>query len=123
MSTAAMTTTPPMPTPAGTGRSHLVAGTRLTGDLTVPGLFELLGHVDGRVAADQVSVEDRGSISGEITAAIVAIKGQFAGRITGGAVKLHSTARVSGEVVYDTLMIESGAEVDASFSRRTPAVG
>lgn len=123
MSTASMTTTPPLPVPTGTGRSHLVAGTRLTGDLTVPGLLELLGHVDGRVAADQVSVEDRGSISGEITAAIVAIKGQFAGRITGGQVKLHNTARVSGEIMYDTLMIESGAEVDASFSRRAPAAG
>ncbi|MCC5973370.1 MAG: polymer-forming cytoskeletal protein [Rubellimicrobium sp.] len=106
------------PGTAATGRSNLVAGTRLTGDLTVPGTLELTGHVDGRIAADAVSVEEPGSINGEITAAIVSIKGAFGGRITGGAVKLLSTARVTGEVHYDTIMIESGAQVDATFTQR-----
>ncbi len=110
--------TPNQTAPAATGRSNLVAGARVTGDITVPGLLELMGHIDGRVAADSVTIEEPGSINGEVTAVNVAVKGVFGGRISGGAVKLMSTARVTGEIHYDTLMIESGAEVDASFSQR-----
>ncbi len=106
---------------AGGGRSHFAAGAKLSGDLSVPGLLELLGEFDGKMSADAVVIEESGSAVGEIRAASVAVKGRFEGKIFGGDVKLHSGARVSGEIVYQTLSIESGAEVDVACSSKKPS--
>ncbi len=108
--------------PAGQGgRSHLAPGAHVAGDLTVPGLIELVGRVEGRLNADSVVIEDRGSVEGEVHAATVVVRGEFNGTLTAGAVRLHSTARVTGRILYDTLSIESGAEVTATCSRTVPA--
>jgi cytoskeletal protein CcmA (bactofilin family) len=95
------------------GTSRLIEGSRLKGDLQIPGLVELLGHVEGNVAADSILIEDRGTVVGGLNAASVTIRGKFDGRIDAVAVKLQSTASVSGEIVYGTLSIESGATIDA----------
>ena len=108
-------------TSAQGGRSHFTAGSKLTGNLRVPGLVELLGDVDGKVSADAVTIEESGSVDGELHAANVAIKGQFKGKIFGGTVILHSSARVSGEILYDTLSIESGAQVNSTCKVKKPA--
>jgi cytoskeletal protein CcmA (bactofilin family) len=105
-------------TSAKSGRSHLTVGAKLTGDLNSPGLMELLGHVDGKVTADSISIEDVGSVVGELWANSVAIKGHFEGTINGGDVRLHAGAKVSGEIFYRTLLIEYGAEVNSSCSSR-----
>ena len=51
------------------GRSHFTAGSQIKGDLRVPGLVELLGHVEGTVSADAVMIEKSGSVIGELHAA------------------------------------------------------
>jgi cytoskeletal protein CcmA (bactofilin family) len=108
-------------TSAQGGRSHFTTGSKLTGDLQVPGLVEFLGHVDGKVSADAIIIEESGSVDGELHAAKVAIKGQFKGEIFGGTVNLHSGARVSGDILYETLSIESGAQVNSACKVRKPA--
>ena len=101
-----------------TSRSVLAAGAQLSGDLTVPGVLELLGKCDGKLSADAIVIEASGSVDGELHSSNIAIKGHFEGRIYGGDVKLQSGARVSGEIAYTTLTIESGAEVtSARFSK------
>ena len=101
---------------AAGGRSHLAAGSKLSGDLHAPGHVELRGHVDGRIYADAILIEESGSVSGELHAADMAIKGKLEGKIYGDLVKLHDSAKMSGEVVYETLSIENGAEVNATFA-------
>lgn len=81
--------------------------------------MELLGQVDGKISADSIIIEESGSAIGELHAASVAVKGRFEGKIFGGDVKLHSSAKVSGEIFYQTLTIESGAEVNSSCSGKT----
>jgi len=98
--------------------SHIGAGATLAGDLSVPGLLELSGHVDGKLSADAIVIEDGGSAVGEIRAASVAIRGHFEGAIFGGDVRLSSSAKVVGEIIYQALTIESGAEVNASCARQ-----
>lgn len=104
------------------GRSHLVAGTRIVGDITAPGLLEIQGQVEGRVIADSVVVEERGTVDGEVQAAAIGIKGTFNGHITGGAVRVHASARLSGTIRYTTLTVESGSEITATCERAGPAL-
>jgi cytoskeletal protein CcmA (bactofilin family) len=103
---------------AGGGRSHLGAGSRITGELYFPGTVELPGHVKGRVEADSIVVEESGEVEGELHAAGIAIKGQFSGQIFAGKVRLHATARVTGEIAYESLSIESGAQVEGKCMSR-----
>lgn len=118
--TSGATLNPPPGTGTGGaqgGRSHLVAGTRIVGDITAPGLLEIQGTVEGRVMADSVVVEERGTVDGEVRAASIGVRGTVSGHLAGGAVRVHATARVSGTIRYDSLSIESGAEITASFER------
>ena len=92
------------------GRSHFTLGSKLSGDLSVPGLVELLGHVDGRVYADAIMIEESGSVDGELHAADVAIKGKLEGKIFGGVVKLHATAEISGEIIYCVSRRQNGQQ-------------
>lgn len=100
------------------GRSHLGAGSRITGELYFPGTVELPGYVKGRVQASVIVIEEKGEVEGELQAATIAIKGLFNGKIMGGKVTLHVNARVAGEIVYESLSIESGAQVEGTFRSR-----
>ncbi|MCA1777585.1 MAG: polymer-forming cytoskeletal protein [Loktanella sp.] len=106
------------PTGNGGGRSHLGAGSRITGDLYFPGTVELPGHIKGRVEASTVAIEETGDVEGEIHAASIYIRGQFRGKIVGGTVTLHSTAEVTGKFTYQSLNIESGARAEVQFRRQ-----
>jgi cytoskeletal protein CcmA (bactofilin family) len=95
----------------------LVAGTRIVGDITAPGLLEIQGTVEGRVMADSVVIEEHGLVNGEVHAAAIGVKGTFSGRLDGGAVRVHATARLTGTIRYETLSLESGCEVTATCEK------
>jgi len=100
------------------GRSHLGAGSRITGELFFPGTVELPGFVKGRVEASAIVIEEAGEVEGELHAASISIKGRFNGQVTGGEVRLHVSARVTGKIFYESLSIESGAKVEGTFTSR-----
>lgn len=100
------------------GRSHLGAGSRITGELYFPGTVELPGYVKGRVEAAAIVIEEAGEVEGELHAASVAIKGRFHGQVMGGKVALHASAQVTGEITYESLSIESGAQVEGTCRPR-----
>ena len=104
--------------PKAGGRSHLGAGSRITGELFFPGTVELPGFVKGRVEAAEIVIEDTGEVEGEIHAASITIKGQFDGQAIGGEIALHTSARVNGDITYESLSTESGAQVEGTFRSR-----
>lgn len=109
--------------PGAGGRSHLGAGSRITGELSFPGTVELPGYVKGRVEASSIVIEETGEVEGELHAASVAIKGRFRGLVMGGKVALHASAQVTGEITYESLSIESGAQVEAQCRSRPSTNG
>ena len=111
-------TDPKQPAAGSGGRSHLGAGSRITGELYFPGTVELPGYVNGRVEAATIVVEDAGEVDGELHAASIAIKGRVNGHLTGGTVTLHASARVTGEIIYESLRIESGAQFEGQCRPR-----
>ena len=118
MSHAPSPETSPSPVGSNGGRSHFAAGAKLSGDLTVPGVMELSGHIDGKITADSIVIEANGSAIGELHADSVEVKGRLEGNIYGQDVKLYSSSKVSGQIFYQTLTIESGAEVNSCCSRK-----
>ena len=100
------------------GHSHLGAGSRISGELFFSGTVELPGYVKGRVEASAIVIEEAGEVEGELHAASITIKGRFKGQVMGGKVRLHASARVIGEITYESLSIESGAEVEGQYKPR-----
>jgi len=106
------------PAAGSDSRSHLGAGSRITGELYFPGTVELPGYVKGRVEASAIVIEETGDVEGELHAASIAVKGRFKGQVMGGKVRLHASARVIGQITYESLSIESGAEVEGQYKPR-----
>jgi len=100
------------------GRSHLGVGSCITGELSFPGTVELPGYVKGRVDASAIVIEETGEVEGALHAFSITIKGKFNGQIMGGKVHLHASARMVGDITYESLSIDSGAKLEGQCTPR-----
>lgn len=99
----------------------------LGGDLRVKGDIDASAdlHIDGRVEGDVSCTNLVQGESGEIVGAIKAESARLSGTVRGTiAVRdlvVLKSARIHGDVHYDSLTIEQGAQVDGRFAPRTTA--
>lgn len=94
----------------------------ITGDVSSSGEVQVDGRVEGDVIADRLVVSEAGGVDGAIAANSVRILGVVNGPITAGCVRLGRTARVTGDIVHQTLCVEEGAFV-TGHCRRSEAEG
>jgi len=82
-------------------------------------------HVDGRIEGDiqcASLVQGEGShVEGAITAETARLAGSVSGSITARELVVLRSARIDGDVHYDALTIEQGAQVEGRFAHRVPA--
>ena len=80
-------------------------------------------HIDGRIEGDivcQALVQGEGSeIVGAICAQSARLAGVVRGSIDAGHLIILKSARIHGDVSYDALTIEQGAEVEGRFAHRS----
>lgn len=77
-------------------------------------------HVDGKIEGDikcASIVQGEGStISGAVIADSARMSGKVTGSITAKELVILKSARIDGDVHYDALTIEQGAQVDGRFA-------
>ena len=99
---------------------------RITGDIVFEGGLHLDGCVEGNIVgsadADAVlSVSQTGVVEGSVRSADVVLNGTVKGDVVvSGRVELGSTARVTGNVVYNLIEMAIGAEVNGKLIHRAP---
>jgi cytoskeletal protein CcmA (bactofilin family) len=98
------------------GRTVLASDIRLSGDLSSAGTVEILGEVTGDISAQTLIVGAEGQVKGSVRAETVEVRGHLEGKVSCLSFTLRSSAIVAAEVNYDTLMIESGAQIDGRFA-------
>lgn len=105
--------------PAGTNASRSVLGTdlRITGEITAAGTIEIYGEIDGNLVADTLMVGQEGRISGSVKANTVEVKGRLDGKVESSSFTMRASAQVAADIVYSTLVIESGAQIEGRFAR------
>lgn len=115
-----------MPKPLGTHRPLNSASVSvLGGDTTISGNIKADTdlHVDGRIEGDiacTALVQGEGSVVvGAITAESARIAGRVEGSVTAREVVILKSARIRGDIVYDALTIEQGAQLDGRLTPRT----
>jgi cytoskeletal protein CcmA (bactofilin family) len=90
----------------------------VTGDIDTDGQIHVDGKVVGDVRCGSLSQGESGSIAGNITAGEAKLAGLIDGAVTAGTLLLEPSARVTGDVLYETLTVSTGAQVDGRFKRR-----
>lgn len=100
-----------LPRPSGVP-SIISTDMTISGNLKSPGRLQIEGTVLGDIEVGQLVVTDGAVIKGEINAQEVEISGALTGIIRANEVTLKSSARVTGDVYYEVLMMERGAELE-----------
>jgi cytoskeletal protein CcmA (bactofilin family) len=84
-------------------------------------------HIDGRVEGDVTCAAlvqgEASEIHGTIRAASAKLAGTVKGTIEAGELVILRSARIHGDVHYETLTIEQGAQVDGNFAPKAAAEG
>lgn len=110
----------PMARPSGNGSTFSVIGSDVVIKGDISATVDL--HVDGRIEGDiqcASLVQGEGShIEGAVVAEQARIGGSVSGSITARELVVLRTARINGDVNYDALTIEQGAEVEGRFAHR-----
>jgi cytoskeletal protein CcmA (bactofilin family) len=90
----------------------------ITGDLTAKVDLHVDGKIDGNIHCAGLVQGEASEINGAVVAESARVAGTIKGSITAGVLVILKTARIEGDVSYDALTIEEGAQVDGKFNRR-----
>ena len=94
---------------------------RIKGNVAASADLHIDGHVEGDVSCTALVQGESGEIVGAVTAETARLSGTVRGSINVRELVVLKSARIHGDVHYDALTIEQGAQVDGRFAPR--AVG
>ncbi len=89
----------------------------LTGDVVSEGEVQIDGKVNGDVRCTMLTIGVAGCLTGQVFADSALIRGRVDGRIRAHNVTLARTARVIGDIIHESLMIEPGAFIEGRCER------
>ena len=109
--------------PARGAPSLVSADLKIRGHLNNPGEVHFDGTIEGDITCRKLIVGEMASITGDVEAKEVVIRGKVTGRVEAHSVQLAKTANVIGDLWHDTLVIEAGAFLEGHCMRKVqPAV-
>ena len=113
----------PAPSRGGSTFSVFGADIAILGDVTASADLHIDGKIEGDVACTSLVQGEASVIAGGIKADTARLAGTVRGSIDAAELVILRTARIFGDVHYDALTIEQGAQVDGKFAPRgAPAV-
>ncbi|MCC4233833.1 polymer-forming cytoskeletal protein [Sphingobium sp. 10 DY56-G10] len=111
---------PALPTSATGGKSipfSLIGGdVTITGDLSASVDLHVDGVVEGDIRCAALVQGPDSRIIGHVTAQSARLAGLVDGSIAAGELVVESSARITGDVVYERITIEPGSRIEGRFS-------
>jgi cytoskeletal protein CcmA (bactofilin family) len=101
---------------SGSTFSVIGADVVIKGDISATADLHIDGTIEGDIKCAALVQGEKSSISGAVTAESARLAGKVSGSITARELVILKTARIDGDVHYDALTIEQGAEVDGRFA-------
>lgn len=97
----------------------------IKGDISASVDLHIDGKVEGDIACASLVQGEASTIAGGVTAETARLSGRVEGSIRAKELVILKSAKIHGDVHYDALTIEQGAEVDGRFApnsaQRQPA--
>jgi cytoskeletal protein CcmA (bactofilin family) len=97
------------------GRDLTILGDKIT--IVSQNKLQVDGDVRGDVYGKQVVITGEGSVVGLVRAERIEVHGAVRGSIRAVTVALHSTAKVEGDIMHQTLGIAEGAQFEGRCTR------
>lgn len=94
------------------------ADIRIKGDVVASADLHIDGKVEGDVSCTSLVQGESGEIVGAVKAESARLAGTVRGTINVRELVVLKSARIHGDVHYDALTIEQGAQVDGRFAPR-----
>ena len=111
---------------SGSTFSVIGADVTMTGNISASADLHIDGTVEGDITCASLVQGEKSAIMGAVVAESARLAGRVAGSITARELVILKTARIEGDVHYDALTIEQGAQVDGRFApnaRPQPVAG
>ncbi|MFV0644815.1 MAG: polymer-forming cytoskeletal protein [Sphingomonadaceae bacterium] len=106
-------------TPSGSGTFSVIgADVTIAGNINASADLHIDGRIEGDIACASLVQGESAEIHGAINAETARLAGRVVGSITARELVILQTARIEGDVHYDALTIEQGAEVEGRFAHR-----
>jgi cytoskeletal protein CcmA (bactofilin family) len=101
--------------------SYLGSEVTVTGDIATKSELHLDGKVTGDVSCGALTQGESGEVRDNILAVEARLAGLVDGAVEAATLTLEATARVTGDILYESLSVAAGAEVEGRFKRRRGA--
>lgn len=88
------------------------------GDVMTSTQLHIDGRIDGHVRCAQLCQGGTGVVSGDIVADEARLAGLVEGTVNAGTLVIEASARIRGDVTYETISIAAGARIDGRLARR-----
>lgn len=100
------------------GSTFSVIGTDVVikGDISATADLHIDGTIEGDIKCASLVQGESSSISGGVVAETARMAGKVSGSITARDLVILKSAQIDGDVHYDALTIEQGAQVDGRFA-------
>ena len=95
--------------------SFIAADTTVTGDFESAGDISVEGAVGGDITCRTLTIRGEPTITGDVHAEVVHVCGRFKGALHAKKVVLTKAARMTGNIYYETLYLQEGAEFEGVF--------
>ncbi len=99
------------------GPSIIGSDVVIQGNLVTGGELQVDGTIQGDVRAAAMVIGPQGAIHGEVVAEEIIVRGRVIGPIRGVRVQVFSSAHVDGDIVHDSLAVETGAFCQGNIRR------
>lgn len=100
--------------------SVIGADVTIKGDVGASADLHVDGRIEGDIACANLVQGQTSEVQGQIKAESARIAGKIVGSVHARELVILKSARVEGDVFYDALTIEQGAEVEGRLSHRAP---
>ena len=100
------------------GLSFIGPEVLVSGDLATDAQLHVDGRIDGNVRCSQLVQGEAGIIAGNIQADEARIAGTVEGKVNVRILFVEASARILGDVAYETISIDAGAQLEGRLARR-----
>jgi cytoskeletal protein CcmA (bactofilin family) len=101
---------------SGSTFSVIGADVVITGNINATADLHVDGTIEGDITCASLVQGESSNISGSVVAETARLAGKVTGSIKARELVILKSARIDGDVHYDALTIEQGAQVDGRFA-------